>query len=58
MKLIVWLSHEVGIPHERLAGPGATPKRVMSCELIVVGSPWVELGMSLMIVFSPKSALS
>ena len=38
--------------------PGAVPKRVMSWELIVVSSPEVELGMSLMTVFRPKSGLS
>src|SRR5215471_10984309 len=37
--------------------PGAVPRRVMSWELIVVGIPCVELGMSLMTVSRPKSGL-
>ncbi len=35
--------------------PGVIPKRVMSSELIVVGSPWVVFGILLMTVLRPKS---
>ena len=57
MKLVVWgPGHEVGFRMNGFPVPGAVPNRVMSCELMVVGSPRrVELGMSLITVLRPKS---
>ena len=50
--------HEVGLRMNGLPVAGAVPNRVMSWELIVVGSPEVVFGMSLITVFRPKSGLS
>ena len=47
--------HEVGFRMNGFPVAGAVPNRVMSWELIVVGSPEVEFGMSLMTVLRPKS---
>ena len=52
-KLVVLVPHEVGFRLKCLPVPGAVPKSVMSCELIVVSSPEVEFGMLLMTVLRP-----